>query len=228
MSMRTKLITGLLASTLSLGGGAALAQDASPTSSLDTSTTASPMAGQQDVRQITIANPDGDTVGVASFTEDDQGVTVSITSPGDSGLEPGEHGVHIHEVGICDASGEKPFESAGDHFNPTDHEHGAPSADDSHAGDLGNLMVADDGSIDFEITTDKFTLEKGATNSLDDADGSSIVIHADEDDLESQPSGDSGDREACGVIFPSSEPGMGMTPAAPATSPETTEATPTS
>lgn len=230
MGMRTKLMTGLLASALSLGGGAALAQDASPSSSPDTGPAASPMAGQQDLTHINIANPGGDIVAVASFTEDDRGVTIQITNSGDSGLEPGEHGVHIHEFGVCDASGEKPYMSAGDHFNPDMQEHGAPDTPESHAGDLGNLTVQDDGSIEFEVTTTKLTLEPGAANSLDDDDGSSILIHADEDDLESQPAGDSGAREACGIIFPATEPGTGMPAGTPIASPgvEMDEATPAS
>jgi len=217
MGMRSKLITGILASTISLGGGAAFAQDASPSPS--PATIASPAANEIDLSHIDLTNPDGDIVGVASIMEHGDSVMISITSEGDSGLQPGEHGVHIHETGICDADGADPYESAGGHFNPTEHEHGAPDSEDSHAGDLGNLTVEEDGSIHFEITTDNISLEQGAANSLNDADGSSLVIHAGEDDLTSQPSGDSGSREACGVIFP---------PNAPAATPEMEEATPIS
>jgi Cu-Zn family superoxide dismutase len=43
------------------------------------------------------------------------------------------------------------------------------------------------------------TLGEG-DNSLFDADGSAIVVHADPDDYRSDPAGNSGDRIACGVI----------------------------
>src|SRR5699024_7220265 len=126
---------------------------------------------------INIANPDGDVLAVASVTEADDGVTITVTSD-DSGLDPGEHGIHIHEKGVCDPDGDDPFESAGGHFNPTDKDHGAPEDEDSHAGDLGNLTVDDDGSIDFEITRDKVTLNEGETTSLQNPpDGTSFIIH---------------------------------------------------
>ncbi|HWV22670.1 MAG TPA: superoxide dismutase family protein, partial [Thermomicrobiales bacterium] len=94
----------------------------------------------------------------------------------------------------------------GDHFDTGDNEHGKADSDDSHAGDLGNLTVKDDGTIDFKITTRKVTLQPGEKNSLDNPNGTSIVIHADEDDQSTQPSGNSGAREACGIIFRSHEP----------------------
>jgi Cu-Zn family superoxide dismutase len=106
-----------------------------------------------------------------------------------------------------------PYESAGGHFNPTDAAHGAPEDEGSHAGDLGNFTVEDDGTFTFEITTDKITLAPGAENSLDDEDGSALVIHEGTDDLMTDPSGESGGRVGCGIIFKST------VPAAPAASP---------
>lgn len=218
MGIRTKLITGLLASTLSLGGGVALAQDGSPQ--------ASPQGFESEMLSVNLANADGDVVGSATFTETDSGVNVVIqsTSQGSgSGLEPGLHGIHIHETGICDASGETPFESAGGHFNPTEASHGSLEDEESHAGDLGNIEIIDDGIFGADLMTAKVTLEPGVENSLADADGSAIIIHVDEDDLETDPSGESGARVACGVVF--AEEGSGATPAADG-SDATPEATP--
>jgi len=225
MGMRSKLMTGLLASTLSLSGGLAVAQDASPDSSPAASAVASPVEGEIDLTHINLSNPDGEIVAVASVTENADGVTIRIESTTDSGLVPGEHGVHIHEVGACDASGDEPYKSSGGHFNPTGHEHGAADEESSHAGDLGNLMVADDGTIDFEITSSYVTLDPDADNSLAGPQGSSLIIHSGEDDLMTQPSGDSGSREACGIIVRSQEPAMNMTP--PSSDP-VDEATPAS
>jgi Cu-Zn family superoxide dismutase len=219
MRLPSSLITGFLAGALALGGGAALAQDATPG--------ASPMATPETVNLImtpvTIANPDGNIVATAAISESADGVTLRITSLEDSGLEPGEHGVHIHEFGTCDASGETPYASSGGHYNPAGAEHGGPDSDASHAGDLGNLTVAEDGTIDFEITTTSVTLDPRGEATLSGPQGSSIIIHAGTDDLETQPSGDSGGREACGIIFRSAEPILNATP--PAASPVATPAT---
>ncbi|QDU39488.1 Superoxide dismutase [Cu-Zn] precursor [Maioricimonas rarisocia] len=104
-------------------------------------------------------------------------------------LKPGEHGFHIHEFGdIRDPSGK----SAGGHFNPSGHKHGAPDDEERHAGDLGNITADSKGNA----KVDK--LAKGLK--LHFVIGRSIVVHAKADDLESQPSGDAGPRVAIGVI----------------------------
>jgi superoxide dismutase, Cu-Zn family len=130
-------------------------------------------------------------VGTAQLNQLEQGVQILIAI---SGLPAGEHALHIHETGEC----EPPFESAGDHFNPTDAEHGWDSSEGPHAGDLPNIYVGE-GELQVEFLTDKVTLEDGETSLFDD-DGSAIVIHQGLDDYHSQPSGDAGDRVACGVI----------------------------
>ena len=191
MGLRSQLAAGLLASILAVSGGVALAQQATPEVS--------------EIITVDLTNPDGDLVGTASFAETPEGVTVTVQSTSEgagSGLEPGLHGIHIHETGDCDPSGDTPYEAAGGHFNPTDAKHGAPDDPDSHAGDLGNLEVDETGTFGLEISTGKVTLAPGAENSLADEDGSAIIIHAGEDDLETDPSGESGERIACGVIFP--------------------------
>jgi len=195
MGFRSRVVTGLLASTLSLSGGAALAaQDATPE--------ATPVVGE--IVTVNLTDVNGEIVGSASFSESTTGVTITVQSTSGgagSGLEPGLHGLHIHETGACDPSGETSFESAGGHFNPTGAPHGDLEDPDSHAGDLGNIEVDETGGFGLDIVTAKITLEPGAENSLADADGSAIVIHAGEDDLMTDPSGESGDRLACGVIF---------------------------
>lgn len=227
MNLRKTMLSGLIAATLAFGGGIASAQDgtpdASPAASPAASPVASPVAGDMIIDRFPMATPNGDIAAFVEIREGEDGVTITITSTTDSTLEPGSRGIHIHEVGACDSSGDTPYESAGGHFNPTDTTHGDVHDDDSHAGDLGNLEVADDGTIDFQVTTDKVTLDPEADNSLAGPNGSSIIIHAGEDDLETDPSGESGDRAACGIIVPSVEPAMNIVPPESAT-PEATPA----
>jgi Cu-Zn family superoxide dismutase len=210
MRRRNRLLAGILASNFALSGGAALAQDSTPMASPG----ASPVAERG---EITLVSPQGDPFAVATFTEAADGLTIAVTSD-DSGLEPGEHGVHIHEFGLCTpAEGDQPFADAGRHANPMGHQHGGPDDAEAHAGDLGNLVVEEDGSIDFTITTDQLTLVPGEDHSLADEDGSAIVIHAGPDDLKTDPSGESGSRVACGTIFQHPAPADGTPVATPAT-----------
>src|SRR5690606_6236923 len=100
-------------------------------------------------------------------------------------------GFHVHEKGECEGD----FSSAGGHFNPTNLPHGTPGAD-SHVGDLGNLETNDEGVADFSYVSEQMTLDESKTSVL----GKAIIIHGGTDDFDTQPSGDSGHRIACGVI----------------------------
>lgn len=104
-------------------------------------------------------------------------------------LSPGKHGFHIHEYGDLRAADGK---SAGGHYNPDGHDHGAPDDQQHHAGDLGNIEANEQGTATFEI--------KAKNQKLHLLIGRSIVVHAGADDLKSQPSGDAGPRVALGVI----------------------------
>lgn len=110
------------------------------------------------------------------------------------GLEPGTHGLHIHEHGDCSAPDGS---SAGAHFAPDGDPHGAPrdAADAHHAGDLGNVTATEGGMAEKRMTDDELSLT-GTYGVL----GRAVVVHQGEDDLVSQPSGNSGDPVACGVI----------------------------
>jgi Cu-Zn family superoxide dismutase len=68
-----------------------------------------------------------------------------------------------------------------------------------HLGDLPNLTVAADGKGSATVVAKGVTLGDGS-NSLFHDGGTALVIHAKADDLMSDPSGNSGDRIACGVI----------------------------
>lgn len=188
MNLRKSVLSTIFAASLTLGGASAIAQDATPEATAPVT-----------VQPQTIKTAEGEFVGYVTAYEDEDGVHLLIKSSGEAVLAPGEHGVHIHETGVCEK--DDAFDSAGGHFNPTDEMHGDLDGDPSHGGDLGNMTVAEDGSFEYNVVTSKVTLTADEANSLQDADGSAIVIHAGEDDLATDPSGESGDREACGVIF---------------------------
>jgi Cu-Zn family superoxide dismutase len=141
-----------------------------------------------------LQNGESQTVGTAELEQTDAGVLIRLEA---SELEPGTHGIHIHETGKCEAPD---FESAGGHFNPTDASHGADHEEGPHAGDLPNIEVGEDGAVQTEVTADQVTLKTGEQNSLLSEAGTALVIHAKADDNTSQPAGDAGDRIACGVI----------------------------
>ena len=141
-----------------------------------------------------LKNKDGQVVGSATFREGPGGVVVNVDV---KGLSAGLHAVHVHAVGKCEGPA---FTSAGGHFNPAQRKHGLKSPDGPHAGDLPNMYVAKDGSGRFEALTDHITLKTGDPSSVFDSDGSALVIHAGVDDYATDPTGNAGDRAACGVI----------------------------
>lgn len=145
--------------------------------------------------QADIVNAQGATIGHAKLTAASGGVKVALTV---SQLTPGEHGIHIHTVGKCDGPA---FTTAGAHFNPTNAHHGAHNTQqpNPHLGDLPNLVVSARGTAKITFTATGATLGDDA-NSLLHQGGTSLVIHAKPDDMMSDPSGNSGDRIACGVI----------------------------
>jgi Cu-Zn family superoxide dismutase len=135
----------------------------------------------------------GKEVGSANLTQTPHGVLINVSV---KGLPPGEHAFHVHAVGKC----EPPFTSAGGHFNPGAKKHGLLAAEGYHAGDMPNLHVPQSGDLSVEVLNTAITLDKGKPNSVFDADGSAIVIHAAGDDYKGDPAGNAGSRIACGVI----------------------------
>lgn len=127
--------------------------------------------------------------GDIEFKKTDAGMEIKIEL---SGLTPGKHGFHIHEFGDCSSPDGK---SAGEHFNPTKKPHGDMSSGERHDGDMGNVTADADGKVKVTLT-DKVMTFDGPNSIL----GKSVIVHEKEDDLKTQPSGNSGNRLACGVI----------------------------
>ncbi len=135
------------------------------------------------------AHVDGETW----FAQDKNGVRIVVEV---SHATPGLHGIHIHENGDCSA---EDASSAGEHFNPTHLTHGAVNPLKSHVGDLGNIKIDShgNGTLNLVIPTTSFNPEFLDYKKLI---GKSVIMHAKEDDLKNQPSGNSGARIACGTI----------------------------
>ncbi len=144
--------------------------------------------------EIELMDQEGVAIGTATFVEDEDGVHIAVNA---HHLTEGEHGFHIHEKGICESPD---FESAGGHFNPERKEHGFDSPNGPHAGDMDNLEVKEDGTVEQIVINDKVTLKKGKPNSLLNDEGTSLMIHSEPDDGVSQPAGNAGERIVCGVI----------------------------
>lgn len=153
--------------------------------------TAAPAANSAAMRSAaaTLKGADGAEHGQVTVSETASGaiqVTLALTA-----LPAGERAVHIHETGKCEAPA---FESAGGHL-AGDKQHGAHAEGGMHSGDLPNITAAADGAVNADFFSMNVTMDQ----ILDD-DGSAFVIHSGKDDYASQPSGNAGDRVACGVF----------------------------
>ena len=138
------------------------------------------------------AATDTDFTGTITFTPEGDGVKVVADLQGVD--TDGAHGFHVHETGECTHGEDKHFTSAGGHFNPAGAEHACPPTEPRHAGDLGNIDVTG-GTAHLETTTNLLSLS-GANSVV----GKAIILHAKADDCKTQPTGDAGDRLACGVV----------------------------
>lgn len=143
------------------------------------------------VATVELMNTKGQRIGTVALTQFPRGVLVSGQV---QNVAPGWHGIHLHETGACTPD----FAAAGAHHNPDHARHGLGSVP-AHAGDLPNLFVHADGSGQYQAWTDDVSLADGPA-SLFDADGTALVLHAAPDDYTTDPSGNSGDRIACGVV----------------------------
>lgn len=140
-----------------------------------------------------LVDPEGNSHGTVTLSEDPTGVTVKVEA---KGLAEGPHGLHLHESGRCTGPD---FKTAGAHWNPSGREHGRDNPAGAHLGDLANLSIGPDGT-----GTSQFLVARarmlGGDQPLVDGDGAALVVHAKPDDYKTDPSGESGDRIACAAF----------------------------
>lgn len=197
--------------TTVVGGNSATAttKTLGETTASPTSTPASAVSSTGSlVAEAVLANPAGVQVGTVDFAVD--GTVVTVTAQVD-GLPPGFKGFHIHAIGKCEPNSANPTDPSkvGDFLSAGGHLGAAGAAHPGHQGDLSSLQVRADGSAELVTTTDAFDM-----NAVLDADGSAVMVHVGPDnfgniptryapsgpDADTQATGDSGGRGACGVV----------------------------
>ncbi len=146
---------------------------------------------------VSFIDREGQDVGTGALIEGPHGVLIDLDL---HGLPPGRRAIHVHSIGTCDDADEG-FVASGGHLNPEGRKHGLMNPGGPDNGDLPNLVVRGDGTVQVELFTQLASLF-GATGrpAMLDYDGAALVIHEQRDDHYSQPIGGAGPRIACGVI----------------------------
>ena len=142
--------------------------------------------------KVELKDAQGKDVGNVVIWDQGSGVALQLEL---HDLPPGEHAIHFHQVPKCEAPD---FKSASGHFNPENKKHGFENPEGHHAGDIKNFTVGADGKASAKLENAEVTLKDGPHSLM--TNGAAIVVHAKADDYKTDPSGNSGDRIACGVI----------------------------
>lgn len=194
--MNIKLLSSLASFTVLAACGQASGQPASETSRPDAAATpAEPV-------QAALVAADGSPAGQVTMRQGPYGLLFTVEG---EGWPEGWHGTHLHAVGSCEAPA---FESAGGHVNHPEQTrpHGLLNFDGGpDYGDLQNVHAGADGVARAEVYLTHAGLSPDIGD-MADGDGLSFVVHANPDDHLSQPIGGAGDRIACAVLIPSSQP----------------------
>jgi Cu-Zn family superoxide dismutase len=151
-------------------------------------------APPKDAVVVSLKTSTGEDAGTATFRETKKGkLKIDLKF---KNLPVGEHGVHIHQNPVCDAPD---FKTAGGHFNPDKKQHGLQNPMGHHNGDLpGNIVIGEGHVGQISFTVDYLSLTPGAPNSVLDH---AIMVHEKPDDMKTDPTGNAGNRIACGVII---------------------------
>ncbi|MDR9388028.1 MAG: superoxide dismutase family protein [Balneolaceae bacterium] len=167
---------------------ACMAPETSTMEEVEGEVTQTSMSSEAPARLIAVVHPtEGNSAsGVVRFDAVEGGVQVSGEI---AGISPGLHGFHIHQYGDCSAANGT---SAGGHYNPAGVDHAGPEAEVSHMGDLGNIEANAEGIATFDALFPAVDMAM--------ITGRGLIVHAGEDDLETQPTGAAGARLGCGVI----------------------------
>ncbi|KLU83397.1 superoxide dismutase [Magnaporthiopsis poae ATCC 64411] len=153
------------------------------------------------VKAVAVLRPDPNATiqvsGSVTFEQESESAPTKVTW-NFSGNDPNaKRAFHIHTFG----DNTNGCTSAGPHFNPHNKEHGAPSDENRHVGDLGNFDTDAQGNSSGTVE-DKLIKLIGPESVI----GRTVVVHAGTDDLgqgghaESKKTGNAGGRPACGVI----------------------------
>lgn len=147
-----------------------------------------------DTVEADLLGNDGSSIGKIVARGGANATVLRITvAPGK--VPPGWHGIHFHAVGDC--SDTEKFQASKSHINHAAANHGLLNPEGPDNGDLPNVYAAADGSVNAEVSS---PIPLGGPYGLRDGDGAALVMHASEDDHESQPIGGAGARIACAVI----------------------------
>jgi superoxide dismutase, Cu-Zn family len=152
-------------------------------------------AKPKDVVTVPLKTSTGEDAGTATFKQGKGKLTIKIDL---KNLPIGDHAVHIHAKPACDAPD---FKSAGGHFNPDSKQHGTMNPMGHHNGDLPqNVTVGEQHTGTATFKVDYLSLDPTAANSIIANGGTSIMVHEKADDMKTDPTGNAGNRIACGII----------------------------
>ena len=150
-------------------------------------------AAQKGAVKVDLSDAQGKSVGTAELSPAAQGVSIRLNL---MNLMPGEHAIHVHTAAKCEGPA---FTTAGPHLNPDMKKHGLQNPDGPHAGDMPNFTVAADGTAKATLVAPGVTMGDDP-HSIFSNGGTALVVHANADDMKSDPAGNAGARIACGVI----------------------------